>query len=222
MSGAARAGLPPFNSRGSEGTGARERLLDAAAALIIERQSIDISLADIAAKSGLNSALVKYYFGSKTGLLVALLQRDAARALAEMDELLCMTITAAQKMRLHLRGIMTTYKRSPYLNRLLHAMLNGPDEPVRREVHRLLVQPVFNCQRRILAEGIERGEFRQVDHGIFYLSAIGACDQFMQTEGVLMLSQAGVDLEAFRDQYITHVVDMVLASLSPSMELQRR
>jgi AcrR family transcriptional regulator len=208
----------PGTTRGAGGTGARGRLLDAAAALIIERQSIEISLAEISAKSGLNSALVKYYFGSKTGMLVALLQRDAARALAEMEELLSMNISAAQKMRLHLRGIMATYKRSPYLNRLLRTMLNGPDQAVRTEVHRLLVQPVFNCQQKILAEGIGRGEFRPVDHSIFYLSAIGACDQFMQTEGVLMLSPSGADLDAFRDQYITHVVDMVLASLAPQAE----
>ena len=127
-------------SRAPEGTGARERLLDAAAALIIETHSIEISLAEIAAKAGLNSALVKYYFGSKMGLLVALLQRDAARALTVMNELLVMNISAGQKMRLHLRGIMNTYRRSPYLNRLLHAMLRGPDEKVSDEVHRLLVQ----------------------------------------------------------------------------------
>jgi AcrR family transcriptional regulator len=201
--------------RAQEGTGARERLLEAAASLIIERESIEISLADIATKASLNSALVKYYFGSKTGLLVALLQRDAARALSSMEELLSLNISAGQKMRLHLRGIMNTYKRSPYLNRLLHALLNGPDEAVREEVHRLLVAPVFNCQRHILAEGVAAGEFRAVDHRIFYLSAIGACDQFMQTEGVVMLSQDGIKLDAFREQYISHVVDMVLASLAP-------
>ncbi|MEJ0047937.1 MAG: TetR/AcrR family transcriptional regulator [Rhodospirillales bacterium] len=128
------SGVPSaLSGRVPEGTGARERLLDASGALIIERQSIDISLADIAAKAGLNSALVKYYFGSKTGLLVALLQRDATRALAAMDELLGLNVSAGQKMRLHLRGIMNTYKRSPYLNRLLHALLHGPDEEVRQE-----------------------------------------------------------------------------------------
>jgi AcrR family transcriptional regulator len=200
--------------RTQEGTGARERLLEAAAALIIERESIEISLADIAAKANLNSALVKYYFGSKTGLLVALLQRDAARALASMEELLSLNISAGDKMRLHLRGIMNTYKRSPYLNRLLHALLHGPEESVRQEVHRLMVQPVFNCQRHILAEGVASGEFRPVDHRIFYLSAIGACDQFLQTEGVIKISQDGIKLEVFREQYINHVVDMVLASLA--------
>jgi AcrR family transcriptional regulator len=201
--------------KAQEGTGARERLLEAAAALIIERESIEISLADIAAKANLNSALVKYYFGSKTGLLVALLQRDAARALSSMEELLSLHINAGEKLRLHLRGIMNTYKRSPYLNRLLHALLHGPDNAVQQEVHRLLVQPVFNCQRHILAEGVASGEFRPVDHRIFYLSAIGACDQFMQTEGVVKLSQDGLKLDVFREQYINHVVNMVVASLAP-------
>jgi len=209
------AGSTPQPARAPEGTGARERLLDAAASLIIERQSIEISLADIAGKAGLNSALVKYYFGGKTGLLVALLQRDAARALAVMADLLGMNISAAQKMRLHLRGIMNTYKRSPYLNRLLHALLNGPEDAVRQETHRVLVQPVFDCQRHILAEGVASGEFRSVDHRIFYLAAIGACDQFMSTEEVLKLSADGINPELFREQYITHVVDMVMASLAP-------
>jgi AcrR family transcriptional regulator len=211
MRSAPAAPLPP--SRGIEGTGARERLLDAAASLIIEHQAIDISLAEIAARAALNSALVKYYFGSKSGLLVALLQRDAARALAEMEDLLAMKISPGQQMRLHLRGIMNTYRRSPYLNRLLHAMMNGPDPAVRREVHRLLVQPVFDCQRRILADGIACGEFRAVDHGIFYLSAIGACDQFMQTEFVLRPPPGAAELETFQEQYIAYVVDMVLTSL---------
>ncbi len=81
----------------------------------------------------------------------------------------------------------------------------------------MLVQPVFDCQRHILDEGAASGEFRQVDHRLFYLSAVGACDQFMQTENVLLLEQDGIRLEAFRDTYINHVVDMVMASLSPSL-----
>jgi AcrR family transcriptional regulator len=210
----ARAGAP----QGEAGTGAREKLLEAAATLIIETQSIEISLADIAAKAGLNSALVKYYFGSKLGLLVALLQRDASRALMVMNELLEMPVPAAQKMRLHLRGIMNTYRRSPYLNRLLHEMLRVPDGTVRQEVHRMLVQPVFDCQRRILDEGAASGEFRRMDHRLFYLSAVGACDQFMQTETVLLLEQDGIRLDTFRDSYINHVVEMVMASLSPALE----
>ena len=199
-------------------TGAREKLLEAAAALIIERHSIEISLADLAARANLNSALVKYYFGGKLGLLVALLQRDATRATAEMAELLKLPATPSQKMRLHLRGIMTTYRRSPYLNRLLHAMLRSEDARVEAEVRRMLVQPVFDTQRTILDDGARSGEFSRVDHRLFYLSATGACDQFMQTENVLLLEQDGINLDTFRDSYIAHVIDMVMASLSPERD----
>ena len=112
---------------------------------------------------------------------------------------------------------MATYRRSPYLNRLLHAMLRSENEDVCQEVRRMLVQPVFDCQRAILDEGMASGEFRRVDHRIFYLSATGACDQFMQTENVLLLEQDGIDLETFRDSYINHVIEMVMASLPPAL-----
>ena len=199
------------------GTGAREKLLAATASLIIERHTIEISLAELAARANLNSALVKYYFGSKLGLLVALLQRDATRATTEMTELLKLDLPADQKMRLHLRGIMTTYRRSPYLNRLLHAMLRSRDENICQQVRRMLVQPVFECQAAILDQGAATGQFRRVDHRLFYLSATGACDQFMQTENVLLLEQDGINLDTFRDAYIAHVIEMVMASLSPTL-----
>jgi hypothetical protein len=132
-----------------------------------------------------------------------------------MDALLRQKVSAAQKMRLHLRGIMNTYRRSPYLNRLLYELLRGPDRDAARDLHRLLVQPVFDCQRRILAEGAAAGEFTQVDHRIFYLSATGACDQFMYTDTVLDLARDDTPPDVFRDRYIDQVVDMVMASLVP-------
>ena len=60
-----------------------EKLLVAASELMIERSSIEVSLSDIAQKSGVNAALVKYHFGNKDGLLLALLARDAATEVAQ-------------------------------------------------------------------------------------------------------------------------------------------
>src|SRR5438045_7015888 len=82
-----------------------DKLLRAASELMIERKSIEVSLSDIAQKSGVNSALVKYHFGNKDGLLLALLARDAATDLANLDYLMAQRISPTAKMRLHIAGI---------------------------------------------------------------------------------------------------------------------
>src|SRR4030088_2095133 len=86
-----------------------EKLLVAASELMIERSSIDVSLSDIAQKSGVNAALVKYHFGNKDGLLLALLARDAATEVANLEYLLAQPITPSAKLRLHIAGISRTY-----------------------------------------------------------------------------------------------------------------
>src|SRR5258707_10953958 len=85
--------------RGGKNTTA-EKLLVAASELMIERSSIDVSLSDIAQKSGVNAALVKYHFGNKDGLLLALLARDAATEVANLEYLLAQPITPTAKLKL--------------------------------------------------------------------------------------------------------------------------
>src|SRR6201993_2257154 len=101
-----------------------EKLLVAVSELMIERSSIELSLSDIAQKSGVNSALVKYHFGNKDGLLLALLARDAASEVSSLEYLLAQPITPTAKLRLHVAGIIRAYHKFPYINRLIHYLLN--------------------------------------------------------------------------------------------------
>src|SRR5262245_36592949 len=73
---------------------ARERLLDAAGRLMSDRHATDVSLSELAQHSGLNSALVKYYFGNKDGLLLALVQREAAISIGGLEQLLQLDLSA--------------------------------------------------------------------------------------------------------------------------------
>src|SRR5205814_5427419 len=153
-----------------------EKLLVAASELMIERSSIEVSLSDIAQKSGVNAALVKYHFGNKDGLLLALLARDAATEVAHLEYLLAQPITPTAKLKLHIAGIIRAYHQFPYMNRLIHYLLHESSAEAADEVSKFFVAPLLDFHRRLLAEGISCGEFRDIDPVLFYTSLIGACD----------------------------------------------
>src|SRR5260370_3391658 len=111
-----------------------EKLGVAASELMIERSSIDISLSDIAQKSGVNAALVKYHFGNKDGLLLALLARDAATEMTQLEYLLAQPITPTAKLKLHIAGIIRAYHQFPYMNRLIDYLLHESSAGAAAEV----------------------------------------------------------------------------------------
>src|ERR1700741_4872843 len=121
-----------------------DRLLVAASELMIERNSIEVSLSDIAQKSGINAALVKYHFGNKDGLLLALLARDAANEVTHLEYLLAQPISPTEKLKLHIGGIIRAYRRFPYMNRLIHYLLHETSEEAASEVSKLLVAPLLD------------------------------------------------------------------------------
>ena len=187
-----------------------EKLLVAASELMIERASIEVSLADIAQKSGVNAALVKYRFGNKDGLLLGLLARDAATEMSNLEYLLAQPITPTAKLKLHIAGIIRAYHRFPYMNRLIHYLLHESSAESADQVSKFFVAPLLEFHRRLLAQGIKAGEFRKIDPVLFYTSLIGACDHlFFGRHAISRATGVGpVTDEVCRD-YISHMEALV-------------
>jgi AcrR family transcriptional regulator len=198
---------------------ARERLLDTASRLMSDRHSIDVSLSEIARHSGLNSALVKYYFGNKDGLLLALVQREAAAALRGLEELLRLDLPPTEKLRRHIAGIVNRFFRTPYLNRLLHSLLDERNSETHsaRQVNEFFVRPLLELQRQLLAQGVRAGEFRVIDPVLFYVSLLGACDHLFNARYALRSMVGGNGVSgAVRERYIAHVCDVFICGLRQS------
>jgi len=196
-----------------------EKLLVAASELMIERSSIEVSLSDIAQKSGVNAALVKYHFGNKDGLLLALLARDAETEVSNLEYLLAQPITPTAKLRLHIAGIIRAYHRFPYMNRLIHYLLHESTAEAADEVSKFFVAPLLDFHRRLLNEGIRAGEFRNIDPVLFYTSLIGACDHLFFGRHAMSraIGVGPVTDEVCRD-YIEHMEALICGGMLKESE----
>ena len=191
-----------------------DKLLVAASELMIERSSIEVSLSDIAQKAGVNAALVKYHFGNKDGLLLALLARDAATEVANLEYLLAQPISPTAKLKLHIGGIIRAYHRFPYMNRLIHFLLHESSRDSADEVAKFFVAPLLDFHRRLLAEGIAAGEFRTVDPVFFYTSLIGACDHlFFGRHAMSRAIGVGPVTDEVCREYIIHMEALICSGI---------
>lgn len=153
----------------------RAQLMEAASALMTERGSIDVSIHDIARRSGVSSALIKYHFGHKDGLLLALLEKIVGDSILRLETLVQRDMAAPEKLRLHILGVLNVYYRYPYLNRLMHYLLSSSEE-ARRRISVNIVKPMLAAQAAILKQGKAAGAFRDVNPMSFYFHVIGASD----------------------------------------------
>ena len=197
--------------------GARALLLETAGAIMREGDIVDISLSELSLRSGLNSALVKYYFGNKAGLMKALLDRDMAAITHTVDALLRKDMDPASKLRLHLGKMVDTYYATPYLNRLLMRLVRDSDPEEAKRIAETYLTPLQEAYNRLIAEGVKAGVFRPVDPQLFYFSATGAADRFFSARLVLRhCFDQDTLTEELRERYKVHIIDLIMAGIRAS------
>lgn len=189
---------------------AREVLLEAASAVMSERQTIDVPLSDIAARAEVNVALVSYYFGGKDGLLLELAKRDATTALGELRRLLSLNISPAEKLRRHLAGVIRTFFRYPYLYRLLAALMRDSSEENAREITTFFADPLARTAKDLMEAGIADGSIRPIDPTLFYMAALGACEQIFANRSILKFVHG---IEEIDEALLRRYADVVLEVL---------
>ncbi len=192
----------------------RAQLLAAASEMLIERGSLNVSLIDMAKKSGLAPGLIGYYFGSKNGLFFTLLEEVLGKSIGDLDHLVKMPLPAKDKIRIHVSGIVNTYFRYPYTNRLTHYLIGEERGGWDRKVAEKFTKPLADAQAAILKQGIEEGTFKPVDPMLFYYNVVGACDHLFFARSSLVNS-FGIDCvtEEIKRDYINHLNETTLAGL---------
>jgi len=193
---------------------ARELLLQTASDIMRDGDIVDISLSELSLRSGLNSALVKYYFGNKAGLMKALLDRDMAGIVSAVDALMAKDMDPEARLRRHIGAMVDTYYKTPYLNRLLMRLVRESDD---EEAHRIAdsyLTPLSRAYDKLIADGVRQGIFRKIDPQLFYFTSTGAADRFFSSRLVLKHCYDTDSLtEQLRDRYREHCIDFIMAGV---------
>ncbi|HEX7857810.1 MAG TPA: TetR family transcriptional regulator [Sphingobium sp.] len=192
----------------------RAALLEAASVLLRDGDTLEVSLNDIGRVAGISAALVAYYFGSKDGLLTALIERDASSALAAFEELLGMDISPSRKLRYHLSGLIKTYGKYPYLARLANALIRDGEAAEAKRLAAQFCIPMVDAYDKLLRQGLEAGEFRPMDTMHFYFTVIGLSQDIFASRAVLRNCFGVDDLTAQQiSDYADHAYGIIMGGI---------
>lgn len=183
----------------------QERILDAATELFGARGFARTTIRQIAERARANSALIYYYFGSKTGLFEALVGRVQAAVHTNLERSLSGAGTPREKLERFIRlQVELMRRRSPLLRILLRELLNQNETAM--AMLRRALEPNLALLVGLIEEGIEAGDFRPVDPVLAARTLIGS----LLVPVVLAPVLLGDDDDGRRERLPDHVVDMYL------------
>jgi TetR/AcrR family transcriptional regulator len=190
----------------------RQALLEAGAHLFPVRGFDGVSVEDLAARAGVNKALISYHFGGKRGLYAAVLESS----FAEMAKRL-RAVEEAGDAREGLRRLFAAFEaltaERPDFPALFlrEAVSKGIDPAV---VPHLL--EIIGITRRLAQRGHRERVFRHVDPLLFHFGLVGALGFFFATEPARRRAARQLPFAMPTPHaFIRHLEEMTLRGLSP-------
>lgn len=189
---------------------ARARIAAAAEELFAERGFDGAAIRDIARKAGVNGAMIHYYFRNKEGLYHTLLEGAASR----VRSLLIETTGRSGSIKKRLASFVEAYAdymlSQPNIARILYReMLTGAKHI--KQIAQQYAASNYSMLKRLITDGVERGELRDVDAELTPISLMGmvVIFQFLRPIISVALGKTQYD-KAFVDRVAAHTIDLFL------------
>ena len=138
----------------------KEKLLEAAAPLFAEKGFAAVSIRQVADAAGVNSALISYHFGGKSGLYEAVLEQQFSCIAERLEKLSREPLSPADKLRGYARAVVETHQQEPHLIRLWFREMTEPTSPFRHIIVSKIGIAAHFLQGAIV-DGMACGAFRQ-------------------------------------------------------------
>lgn len=206
---------PPTTKRGQgrpvAGTNdvGRERLLAATEKLLRTLPPARVTISRIAREAQVDPALVRYYFGNRAALLVAVVDRVTAHPQRNTQPKDQPVVALAD----HIARTVQLVRRAPFLHRLINDELNDVGtEETRARVRGMNLDLVDYYRTMLRADGGR--ELVETDPMFLYIAVLGVSDFFSSAEPLVReLLPEGTDMETVSADFQAFLVRLILDGL---------
>ncbi len=196
-----------------------ERILDAAAAVFAEHGFGGARVEAIAARAGVNKAMLYYHVGDKAELYAAVLTRNLERAHRRLQAAAAQQGTARQRLHGVILALAQLVEEIPHHPRImLREIASGADHLPDRVVARM--RDILALVGALLREGAASGELRPADPLLTHLLILGAVT-FMTATRPLRARVQAVAPEPAAAESPRHLADFVAAVLLDGLAAAR-
>jgi AcrR family transcriptional regulator len=187
----------------------RERLLVATEKLLREMPPARVTISRIAREANADPALIRYYFGNRAALLVAVVDRVTAHPQRNVQPKDKPTAALAD----HIARTVQLVRRAPFLHRLINDELNDVGtEETRARVRGMNLDLVEYYRQMLRADGGR--ELVEVDPLFLYVAVLGVSDFFSSAEPLIReLLPKGTDMETVSADFQAFLVRLILDGL---------
>lgn len=189
---------------------ARAKILAAAEPLFAEHGFAGVGIRQIATAAGSSGAMIHYYFGSKEGLYLAIIENAAATVRGLISDAMQSATSLEERLTRFAKAYAGYIFGHPYLARiLLREMLAGGQRFMK--VAPRYVATNYGMIREAMREGVRGGELRQLDLDLAPISFLGMIIVFQLIRPIIAHGMGNIQFdEGFIDRLAAHTVELFL------------
>jgi TetR/AcrR family transcriptional regulator len=206
-----RAGRPQ-NGKASVGA---EALVEATIGLLRTMPPAKVTLREVARRTGTDPALVRYYFGDKSRLLVTAASHLVAEYYASTTRKIHGKKSVRERLRQRIADILQVLSDNPYLHQIMVEQVVHWHGKAGKTMLKEVTDQAYGVARHLVEDGAASGEMRKVDPRLLHIAIIGLCEAFVTLRPLVDELFEGKTRTQMTATYRDFLVELLLDGLRP-------
>jgi AcrR family transcriptional regulator len=209
-----RARGRPTNGKAAVGS---EALIGATIGLLRTMPPAKVTLREVARRTGTDPALVRYYFGDKSRLLVTAASHLVAEYYASTTRKIHGKRSVRERLRQRIADILQVLSDNPYLHQIMVEQVVHWQGTAGKAMLKKVTDQAYGVARTLVEDGAAAGEMRKIDPRLLHVAIIGLCEAFVTLRPLVEELFKGKTRTQMAATYRDFLVELVLDGLRPRL-----